>query len=787
MGNILSDESRTYLTDNWTVLFNYPLQDGKEYQPEDKEFILEMAKARRNFLSIINNTTFPKDDGLIKAMYVLAQIAKNSQEKEKDFLLFLTENTYISKSDSYNEAINAIESINNTTNDYFDNYLKQGKEIPTIAYNEKYLKIINYLFWGIPIGKKDDIKETMANIQQNDRLAFIEAISALRANDFYSGQIQLTKTDVEDLKVTFGDLIRSTIETTLSKMNSNLSNQQYGSEKLDSFNDLDILKVIIKDMLSMLNTSLSLAIEDALTDIKKKIEKQNQDNIENKTKNDVTIIVRFKEVCKISSENFEETLRLLKKQINIEIQNNKLFNFLVDEVNKEYNKTSKSKKDGKITQKSKKLDINSWITFIIKKLTAYLVRTLSGIDSLSFFSLPALINNITVDIEKYFKSYSPNIDNKSYNRLTDSTEIDTIYNLVKSDLKNQLKKLLDFWVDIIEYQIRELKTQSFSTDIAIKTKKAERAANYFNMYIKNKIKTVIMNDINNDQSDLEGEVLKAVNMYLKGSWNTTGRPGFIGNFNGTISEIFVTYLLKEINSGIGNMSVSQKGAELEGITDEDQKQSVTDIEAIYSRTNNINNGVGMQAKHYKSNKIDLYKKKPPITLYDANRYLTQQEIDSFLFLMGNYPTLKGIGDTIAKDNFEDLLPYLDYRVGGFLRFKNMSLEESLENNFYIINLNILPASILFLIQAQDIIKTHKDLIGNMKKESDEPLFKLEGSIDNNNFIENKKIYYNNFSRNENDKSANLMSKIKTFKVSFKGLTINIDSDDIPISIFKKKD
>ena len=793
MRNLLSTESENYLNNNWQVLINSKEIKGKGkkkqandilYTEEDKAIFKKIENERRKFLS--NNQE--QNNNIITLLNILKDIAQDSQKKEYDFYNFLA-----SKTKDGSDLLKRVNTLNSQTLIYF-NTLINNQELSQIKYDENDLEALNTLFWG-------DIKETNNGIKTlTPRGNFLAAISKLKSQSFFdekSQQFTIEETEkmekmddqINKLILDFKNNSRGKIQTeTIEKVEATgIKSQLFDNSGKAIINDtilIDLIDNIISEFIDMVTPEIVNVLKEKVP----KKAREFLDSLDSKNLAWLEITKLQSQINKNPYMHYAITQISNKKTGTIDIQLNTINDFyfnidkqgLVKVILQDVKKMFQSRTFDSDEQFFRILSINIIQSFL-NHIEKHIQTNFQKVPSIktSFVKIYDYQIQIINDISHIFNNYIKT----SYDVKTNEKERKAAIAFLKEQLRENsnllLNQLIEQWINIINTEILQLS----NVDVV-------KASQYF-LQLSSNIKQNIIDEVNYEGgSFLDREILKAVDQYYKLSWSNTGKAGNKAVFNGTISEIFITYLLREAVSD-GNLNnsdmVLQKGGDAqESGEDEDNneyvdtKQSVTDIEVRYGN----NKGVGMQAKHYETNSIDLYVSSTPIMLYEAQRYLTQEEIDSFIYLMGNQYLLNDKKD----ENFSDLVPYLYYRLDNFIRFKHASYwQTTLQNNFYIFNLNVVPASIIFLYFAWRIKQTHKDLSGKMIK--GKSLFQLEGSTEENSFILTEQHpYYNLFTGQSirSKDSNNLIDKLKTFKIYFRGMSINIDSKDIPISIFQKR-
>lgn len=179
------------------------------------------------------------------------------------------------------------------------------------------------------------------------------------------------------------------------------------------------------------------------------------------------------------------------------------------------------------------------------------------------------------------------------------------------------------------------------------------------------------------------------------------RGGYLANFSGTIGEIFITVIASKTSP---KSKVYQRGASI----NQQGQQAHADITI---------DDIGIQSKVYQQNNIKLYPNtKVTFRMRDALRYLNtttnktgetinEDELEAFRFFLLNNTILKELSINEWSDN--DFLTALNLRLANFIRFSDGLTDlENIKNNFFIINFNIVPASVIFLKMA-DMFKNEE--------------------------------------------------------------------------------
>lgn len=739
-GNLLNDSLKT----EWKVIFNAPLTGSGQYSNEDENLIKSLTSDRLDFLSLSNNTNILNSSSNCgKLISALQRLADNSAIKEIEFLKFLAGDNQ--------KSIEAIMRIYSQIEQFFNDL--KNSQIDNINFNQEDLQILNSLFWT-------DSREENASGQ----MEFIKGLSALRAQDFFvngatSRIKQFSSVRSNNLKDQDFDnwyknnlfsKIVDIIETDEKYKKVAYTDLKAGGKRLRASVGVlknatsSISKKLTDKILQEAESYIKKAYETALEEARKKgkIIPQSLETFEGMKKQATYqgsaakslytqySLVFGQEIVKVvavagTALTSESISSIMTKNITDALTKRNEEEFLsLEELNDFFKQIVKNTVNSLEVKFSQPIQID--ISGIADEIS-------NDADIISKLDKVFLINGVTEDDVK--------------------KQID----FLKKDINNQLDQLINYWFQILDKEIPSI--TGVNTELML---------NYFQL-IKEDLRKTILSDLKQGESSLEGEVLKAVEQYYKISWGGTGASGHIALFNGTIGEIFSTYLLRKVLNNRGN--VYQQGSNLQ-----EGKQAIADVTISYSNNNKINN-IGLQLKQYRSNAISLYGEEQNISLINASRYLTQEEIDSFLFLMGNQPTLIKLGDNRITSDFSSLLPFLYYRLDGFLRAKHASedIKNNLQNNFYIFNFNIIPTSIIYLFYA---FKVREELTNDNYKIS---IFNLSGDTRENHFEPH--YAYNSYQKEE--LSSNLLSKLETFKIKFKGKTINIDSKDSLLSVFKK--
>ena len=285
----------------------------------------------------------------------------------------------------------------------------------------------------------------------------------------------------------------------------------------------------------------------------------------------------------------------------------------------------------------------------------------------------------------------------------------------------------------------------------------EMATNYLN---KDKKDIEILNEIKNLIKS--GSIKKGIKD-LKDRL-TSKRAGFISNFNGSIGEIFITAIEAVVFNG-KNLAIYQKG-------------SSQNLRGQSAHADITIDKVGIQSKIYKENDIKLYKDTTvSFKTDDALRYLRTRisnsktaepndELSSFRFFLLNNTILQEIGSTEAvNDNF--FLQALNLRLENFIRYSDgLTKLGEIKNNFYLINFNIVPASVIFLKMAEIFEEKDYSILIKFFNEVDGNLLK--------NYINDSE---NGYLLNNN----NVLSLLKKTRAEFSSFTLKLS--ELGVNIF----
>lgn len=242
------------------------------------------------------------------------------------------------------------------------------------------------------------------------------------------------------------------------------------------------------------------------------------------------------------------------------------------------------------------------------------------------------------------------------------------------------------------------------------------------------------------------------------------RAGYIANFNGSIGEIFITAIIQK---------VAPQGFEAY------QKGTSKNLQGQSAHADITYGNIGIQSKVYDKDNLQLYKDtKVTFKSQDALRYLNtsnniknkpinESELQAFRFFLFNNTILRQLDIMDWTDN--DFITALNLRLANFIRYSDGLTDlEDIKNNFFVINFNIVPASVIFLKMA-DMFKT-KDTYDD-----------LMISFTNNTDYEG----LSNYIPSQSDESAylikNLLKYLGNSQAIFKSFELNLE--DIGAKVF----
>ena len=229
--------------------------------------------------------------------------------------------------------------------------------------------------------------------------------------------------------------------------------------------------------------------------------------------------------------------------------------------------------------------------------------------------------------------------------------------------------------------------------------------------------------------------------------------GYVSTIQGSVGETIFTVLTRE--------TMGEQVYQLGRARNKKSQQAHADIAIELEKEMGK---VGIQAKIYKNNIVDLYgDSKVNFAADEAIRYLGSGDaLVAFRFFLVNGTILNSINNT-DKYNQEFFIDVLKQRLDYFIRVGDgLSTLEDIKNNFYLINFNLVPTSSILFLLRDTIISQNKKLI-TYTPDSVFPLSreqvqqtKEDGTVVNRNLLD-----------------KNILSYINQ-KAKFKGLTVNLN-------------
>lgn len=239
--------------------------------------------------------------------------------------------------------------------------------------------------------------------------------------------------------------------------------------------------------------------------------------------------------------------------------------------------------------------------------------------------------------------------------------------------------------------------------------------------------------------------------------------GLKANLKGTVGEIFISVLF-ELSTD--NSSIQQLGTS-KNISGESAHADVALGKSFKQGGELI---TGIQSKVYSKDNIKLYDKTVVSFNTDkAIRYLgSSQELDAFRYFLLNEAALTSIGEFGEKVDagfFDIKNPFLDAlqkRLDYFIRYNDGLRTQNLENvrnNFYIVNMHVIPASVIFLKIYQIVSDPQEniDLLSFNKTKIQVPEDLSDYSIENLlSLLNGTKAYFNSFTLNLSEIGADVL-------------------------------
>ena len=319
----------------------------------------------------------------------------------------------------------------------------------------------------------------------------------------------------------------------------------------------------------------------------------------------------------------------------------------------------------------------------------------------------------------------------------------------------QIAHSLDEIIEEIDY-LKQLSNQNVSSSEINKI--IDKSLGYLNKDEKDReTLTTIKKLINNNSKE---EAIKILRNRLNSK-----RAGYISNFNGSIGEIFITAILAVVFGG--------------KIPDIYQKGSSKNLIGQSAHADITMGNIGIQSKVYEKNDIKLYDNtEVKFKLNEALRYLRTKpsnskkveendELSSFRFFLLNNTILQELGSNQSvDDNF--FLRALNLRLENFIRYSDgLTRLGSIKNNFYLINFNIVPASVIFLKMAEIFENNNLNIMIDFNNQIDITELKMYQDDDEKNYLLN---------------NLNVLKLLHNSSAKFKSFTLNLK--DLGLEKFK---
>lgn len=278
---------------------------------------------------------------------------------------------------------------------------------------------------------------------------------------------------------------------------------------------------------------------------------------------------------------------------------------------------------------------------------------------------------------------------------------------IKSNIHNELTRTINKFKDIRRFNdlindLKVLKNNNLLTATTLKDA-ISKCKKEFNMADKKDKESLAMIE----KLAAGGQIQDAYDLLLKRM--TSKRAGH-SNVNGYIGEIFISSVLQAVYEKEKPI-LEQRGASV-NLHGEDAHIDI--------RLDDI----GIQAKMYGNNNNALYQTTVDFSLDTALRYLrtnrssgdtdrptSDDELSAFRFFLLNSTALQSpLTDQYFGEwrNNKLFLQALNLRISNFFRYtEGLSTQDlqNLCNNFYLINTNVVPASLIFIRMAELLSET----------------------------------------------------------------------------------
>lgn len=269
---------------------------------------------------------------------------------------------------------------------------------------------------------------------------------------------------------------------------------------------------------------------------------------------------------------------------------------------------------------------------------------------------------------------------------------------------------------------------------------------------------VVYNNLPNDQK----------NDFLK-YWKDKGKEAFKNLGEDKLNKILQANTAAAVSGELGETMVTlflsglpKKEGELVQIfgqsTSKLGKQAAVDIGLQLSKQQ-----IGFQVKNYTSiqDNMSLYDQSIDLMIQDIQRYLNEEDLDKFKQNVGAALS----NENSTKETANSNLCILQKNLHNFLRYDEASGKsdevKEYQNNFYILNFKIIPASVLFLLLAR--------LIKNEERKAE---------------IDEKKVFFISSDKQKAERD-NVLSSDNDFNTTYTNVVGNIRKIKPKIWSYKK--
>lgn len=729
-----------------------------------KEFL---QNSEGNLLSILNNTVIESKNLLIKenqndikGLYnYLLSMAKDSFEKEKQLYKKIEKDN-----SNFSDAIEAAFNTGKYT------YLKT-------PYNNGNLgQTLTNLFYG---GNTDKIDEGLTQ--------FIIEMGHLDTHKF-----------IEDMEISSVNIATNMIYNKIdnffqeAKYQKNLAYETNNAEVVEvfdnTFNERTVFDYLQGKKDKLTEADAKKAFPKEMKTIIEKAQKTNSGPEVRKAvqQGNIDLAISYNEVIKKVANSLIESLA--NELTNIELKDTDIYNFIKEILmDKEIVKVSKKGyvKEGGFVMASYTINMPK----LREKVAKYVVEkneeksNQNGIlKKIEEADIRKIMNDgVKATIVQYNQGLYKYIVGIRADQLAweyyENNLLQTVTQMVLRDWEESLKP------ESVSQIYQELEKANFASIKAAEWNKSVKQIEYIEEKFKQtsslsseerkQISDIVnkFDKTDKDDADMINEIEKAFinNNYQEGikilrKRLKAKRAGYIANFNGSIGEIFISAILQNIAPQ--GFDVYQKGSS------KNLKGQSAHADITYG-------DIGIQSKVYENNNLELYKDtKVTFKTEDALRYLNtsnntkdkpidESELQAFRFFLLNNTILNELGIIKWTDN--DFITALNLRLANFIRYSDgLTSLANIKNNFFIINFNIVPASVIFLKMA-DLFK-ERDIY-------DDLMISFTNDTDYNGLA--------NYSSKTSDDSQylikNLLKYLGNSKAIFKSFELNLE--DIGANIF----